>query len=109
MKTWKQLIKAEMAKQQDTWENIEYASPSITQRKLQFSSNEPYKDVDADFYIQELNTNQNNISPKCEQPFLIYTKGWIYFTVVYDGIFWVGSVPRHPIRRFMPEFIGSGA
>ena len=94
--TWKQLIEEEMALQQDAWENIEHATPSTTKRIVSAIYDKPDKYVDADFYMQEAQ----------EKPFLIYTKGWIYFCVTYDGGFWVGSVPRHPLRRFQPEMFG---
>ena len=98
--TWKERIQALMAQQQDAWENIEHATPSITKGELT-PINEPTKYVDADFYIEEE-------QEAYDHPFLIYTKGWIYFAVLYDGTNWVGSVPRHPMRRFSPEMFGSG-
>ena len=93
--SWKDRIEEEMKQQQDAWENIEYAMPSIDD-KLQGQGAGPYINVSSEFYTQEAQ----------EKPFLVYTKGWIYFCVVYDGGHWVGSVPRNPIRRFTPEMFG---
>ena len=98
--TWKERLEDVMATQQDTWEDIEHSSPSIY-KKVPQPGSEPPKCIDSDFYIEEDNDGY-------DQPFLIYTKRWIYFAVLYDGTNWVGSVPRHPIRRFQPEMFGGG-
>ena len=41
-------------------------------------------------------------------PFVIWTKKFIYFNAVYDGLTWVESIPRNPDDTFMPRGIGGG-
>lgn len=40
--------------------------------------------------------------------FVIITKNWVYFPVVYDGAEWVDRVPRNPNEKFIPKHFGGG-
>ena len=75
--TWKQLIEEEMEDNQDTWDDVvdwktDIDKDSTSWWDIEFSSS---------FGIAEGN------------PFLLWTKRFVYFPVVYDGSEWVGSVP----------------
>ena len=32
-------------------------------------------------------------------PFTAWSEDWVYFPVVYDGLEWVGTVPRNPCNK----------
>lgn len=38
---------------------------------------------------------------------LVWTEGWVYFPVFYDGSEWLGSAPRNPTPHGQPH-VGGG-
>jgi len=38
--------------------------------------------------------------------FIGWTEDYIYFPVVYDGLEYIGSVPRNPVKGFYKEHLG---
>jgi hypothetical protein len=79
MKTnWKEMIKNEMNKNGDSFENV--VSNTMTKQEM----NEEFDN--------EYGGTEGN-------PFTLWTKEFVYFPICYDGAEWVGSVSRNPNGR----------
>ena len=75
MNTWQELITDEMDRKGESWADV--VRSTLTNRELAVKFNKG-------FGLSE------------GAPFTLWTKNRVYFPVVYDGLEWVGSVPRDP-------------
>lgn len=76
---WETLISNEMEVNNDSWDDLVKSTLSKKALKVEFN---------ADAY----GTAEG-------EPFTLWTKEYVYFPVVYDGMEWCGSVPRHPCKE----------
>lgn len=85
MATWRGLISDEMECNRETWADVEACTLSDD-------------GLNAFFY--------DGYGGAKGQPFTLWTKSRVYFPVVYDGLEWVGSVPRDPSDEACKHFGG---
>ncbi len=84
--TWRIQINAEMKENGETWEDVESCT---------LSDDELDKEFNSGYGMNE------------GEPFTLWTVGYVYFPVNYDGSEWVASVPRHP-DGLATQHIGGG-
>jgi hypothetical protein len=75
METWRTILTTELASNGETWADVE--SNTMTDEQMDTAFDSGYGTSDG-----------------C--PFTVWTKGRVYFPVVYDGAEWASSVSRHP-------------
>lgn len=73
--TWKKGLTDALAENGETWADVEANTLSEAEMATEFD----------DGYGGEEGA-----------PFTMWTKGYVYFPICYDGSEWVGSVARHP-------------
>ena len=82
---WAELLAKEMKSNNDSFENVAGIQPE----KI---------DLDKKF--------DPSLGSEEGEPFLLWTKKYVYFPVCYDGSEWVGSVPRNPQNTVLKHFGG---
>ena len=72
---WKQEIMEEMSRQDERWPSV--IACTLSTDELEYTFNRGFGGSEG-------------------RPFTLWTKGRVYFPVVYDGAEWAASVPRWP-------------
>ena len=73
--TWRKEITSKMIENDETWDSVE--SCTLSQENL---------DIEFD----------DGFGNSMGKPFTVWTKNFVYFPAVYDGMEWADSVPRNP-------------
>jgi hypothetical protein len=82
MTTWRELITSSMSETGETFADV--AATTLSEDELDRRFNSGFG-------------GSEGVS------FTLWTKGRVYFPVVYDGSEWVGSVPRDPCDEATPH------
>lgn len=106
--TWRKLISEEMTTNGESWEEIRYGVIGVTRmewedriypRRWVSTDNLSHPAWDVEFDAGYGGTEG--------APFTVWTDGFVYFPVQYDGSEWASSVPRHP-RDLTCNHVGGG-
>ena len=73
--TWRKEITSQMNENNETWDSVEACTLSQEELDIEFC---------------------DGFGSSNGKPFTVWTKNFVYFPGVYDGMEWVDSVPRNP-------------
>lgn len=105
MNTWRKMITKEMAKHDETWDDLRAL---VFKARHKWDEDDNQGDPDPDDIKACLDHQFADGYGSTEGlPFTLWTVKRVYFPVCYDGSEWVESVPREPNGE-ATEHVGGG-
>lgn len=103
MRNWKEIIIEVMKENGETWDDVIEAN--ITKPVRSWYNEDKIAEMPEASFEREFDSGYGGTRGDY---FCVWSKGYVYFPLCYDGAEWVGSAPRQPSPGYTQEHLGGG-